>query len=198
MSNYEDIIKNNLQRLYSQIPADLAEKLPASQTDNGFLFSAFGESCHITPETIKIGDNAETGPAGIVISLYALQIDAVACQLTPFKAFREMPDSMPYVGAFASHTERVLIDHIDKIELEADRITQQFNGSQKERKDAGDFSFILYPLPKIALNYIFYRADDEFPATVTCLFSHNAAAFLPTDALADTSEYTSKKILDIL
>lgn len=47
---------------------------------------------------------------------------------------------MPYVGAFASHTERVLIDHIDKIELEADRITMQFNGSQKERKDAGDFS----------------------------------------------------------
>jgi hypothetical protein len=116
----------------------------------------------------------------------------------PFKAFREMPDSMPYVGAFASHTERVLVDHIDKIEHKADRIAQQFKGSQEASKDAGDFSFIVYPLPKIALNYIFYRADDEFPATVTCLFSHNAAAFLPTDALADTGEYTSKKILDIL
>ena len=64
--------------------------------------------------------------------------------------------------------------------------------------DAGDFSLIVYPLPKIALNYIFYRADDDFPATVTCLFSHNAAAFLPTDALADTGEYTSKKILEII
>jgi hypothetical protein len=53
-------------------------------------------------------------------------------------------------------------------------------------------------LPKIALNFIFYRADDEFPASVTCLFSHNAASFLPTDALADTAEYTSKKMLDIL
>jgi len=40
--------------------------------------------------------------------------------------------------------------------------------------------------------------DDEFPASVTCLFSQNAADFLSTDALADTGEYTSKKIFDIL
>jgi hypothetical protein len=198
MNNYDEIIKKNLQRLYSQLPQDLAEKLPARRADDAFLFSAFGESCRITPESIKLGNKPEAGPPGIVISLYALQVDTVSCQLMPFKAFREMPDSMPYVGAFASHTERVLVDHIDKIEHKADRIAQQFKGSQEASKDAGDFSFIVYPLPKIALNYIFYRADDEFPATVTCLFSHNAAAFLPTDALADTGEYTSKKILDIL
>jgi hypothetical protein len=198
MSTYEEIIKKNLRRLYHQFPEDLAEKIPASREDDGFLFRAFGESCRITSKGIKLGDSAETGPLGIVISLYTLHIDTVSCQLTPFKAFREMPDSMPYVGAFASHTERVLVDHIDRIERKADRIAHQFNGSQEAVKDAGDFSFIVYPLPKIALNYIFYRADDEFPAAVTCLFSHNADAFLPTDALADTGEYTSKKILDIL
>jgi hypothetical protein len=109
-----------------------------------------------------------------------------------------MPDSMPYVGAFASRTEQVLFEQIDGIEQHADRIAQQLNGSQGADSDAGDFSLILYPLPKIALNYIFYRADDDFGASVTCLFSHNAATFLPTDALADTGEYTSKKILDIL
>ena len=198
MSNYEEIIKKNLQRLYSQLPEDLAEKIPATRMGESFVFSALGESCRITPESIKLEDNAETGPAGIVISLYALQVNMASCQLTPFKAFREMPDSMPYIGAFASHTERVLVDYIEKIELKAERIAQQFEGSQEAGKDEGDFSFIVYPLPKIALRYIFYRADDEFPATVTCLFSHNAAAFLPTAALADTGEYTSLKILDIL
>lgn len=198
MSTYEEIIKKNLRRLYRELPEDLAEKIPASRENDGFLFRAFGESCRIRPENIKLRDNAETGPLGIVISLYALHIDAVSCQLTPFKAFREMPDSMPYVGAFASNTERVLVNHIDKIERKADRIAQQFNGSREALKDAGDFSFIVYPLPKIALSYIFYRADDEFPAAVNCLFSYNADAFLPTDALADTGEYTSKKILDML
>jgi hypothetical protein len=198
MSNYENIINGNLKRLYSHLPADLADRLPATQAGDDFLFQAFGESCRIAPDTITIGDKSETGPAGIVLSLYALQVTNSACQLAPFKAFREMPDSMPYVGAYASNTESVLLEHIDTIERASGRIIAQFNGSQEAQPDTGDFSFILYPLPKIAVNYIFYRADDEFPAAVTCLFSCNAPEFLATDALADTGEYTSKKILDIL
>ena len=198
MSNYAEIIKKNLEQLYSPIAADLADRLPAEQIEDGFIFPAFGQSCQIGPQGIKLGDTDESGPKGVVISLYALRAARAACQLRPFKAFREMPDSMPYVGAFASRTEQVLFEQIDGIEQHADRIAQQLKGSQGADNDAGDFSLILYPLPKIALNYIFYRADDDFGASVTCLFSNNAATFLPTDALADTGEYTSKKILDIL
>ena len=198
MSNYENIIDGNLQRLYSQLPADLADTLPATQVGDDYLFQAFGESCRIAPQAITIGDKIETGPAGIVISLYALQVTNMTCQLAPLKAFREMPDSMPYVGAFASHTEKVLVKHLQQIENMTDQLVDRFSGRREDRPESGDFALILYPLPKIALNYIFYRADDEFPATVTCLFSNNAARFLPTDALADTGEYTSKKILEII
>jgi hypothetical protein len=198
MSNYAEIIKKNLRRLYSRLSEDLVERLPASRTDDGFAFSAFGESCRIGPEGIICGDKPETGPLGVLISLYALQADTVSCKLKPFKAFRDMPDSMPYVGAFALHAERILVAHIDRIEYQADRVAHQFKGSRGAREDGGDFSIIVYPLPKIALNYIFYRADEEFPASVICLFSNNSAIFLPTDALADTGEYTSKKIIGIL
>ena len=198
MSNYAEIIKQYLDRLYDPLPADLAERLPAQQDGDDFVFQAFGEVCRISPQGIKLGNTAETGPKGVILSLYALQTTPASCQLTPFKAFREIPSSMPYVGAFASHTERVLFDHVEGIEKHAGQIAQQLNGAQGSDNDAGDFSLILYPLPKIALNYIFYRADDDFPASVTCLFSNNAPTFLPTDALADTGEYTSRKILDIL
>jgi hypothetical protein len=198
MSNYTEIIKKNLNRRYRQTPVDLAERLLAQKVGDGFIFQAFGESCQIGPQGIKLGDTDETGPKGVILSLYALQAALVSCQLTPFKAFREMPDSMPYVGAFASRAERVLFDQIDRIEQHADRIAHRLKGSQGSDNDAGDFSLIVYPLPKIALNYIFYRADDDFAASATCLFSNNAATFLPTDALADTAEYTSEKILDIL
>jgi hypothetical protein len=198
MSNYTEIIKQYLERLYNQIPADLADWLPAQQVEDHFSFPAFGESCRIGPRGIELGDTDETGPKGVIISLYALQAAPASCRLKPFKAFREMPDSLPYVGAFASHAERVLLDRIDEIERHADRIAQQLKGSRGSDNDAGDFSLIIYPLPKIALNYVFYRADDDFPASVSCLFSNNAATFLPTDALADTGEYASKKILEIL
>ena len=36
----------------------------------------------------------------------------------------------------------------------------------------------------------------DYPS-VTCLYSHNADQFMPVDGLADTGEYTSKKILDL-
>ena len=198
MSNYAEIVKHNLDRLYQPIAVDLAQRLPAEKDGKNYIFRAFGEICQLGPEGIRLANKDENGPMGVIISLYALQAQTIPCQLTPLKAFREMPDSMPYVGAFASHAEQVLVNHIEQIENHIDGITSHFEGSRGSIDVAGDFSIRVYPLPKIALNYVFYRADDEFPASVTCLFSHNAATFLPTDALADTGEYTSKKILDIL
>ena len=56
MSNYTEIIKKNLHRRYNSIPVDLAEKLPAQQVGDVFFFQAFGESCPIGPQGIKLGD----------------------------------------------------------------------------------------------------------------------------------------------
>jgi len=42
--------------------------------------------------------------------------------------------------------------------------------------------------------YIFYEPDDDFAASVICLYSNNALLFLPVDGLADVGEYCSKKI----
>jgi hypothetical protein len=105
---------------------------------------------------------------------------------------------MPYVGAFAAHTEQSLVPAVSEIRDNAWKITDTLNGGEAPSAAGGDFSFMVYPLPKIALCYIFYEADDEFPASVTCLYSNNARLFLPVDALADTGEYTSKKILKLI
>ncbi len=82
----------------------------------------------------------------------------------------------------AKYEEKYLADSIGKAPSEA----------------GSDFSFIVYPLPKIALCYIFYEADDDFPASVTCLYSNNANQFMPVDGLADVGEYTSRKILNLI
>jgi len=49
-------------------------------------------------------------------------------------------------------------------------ITKTLKGEKAPAGTGRDFSFIVYPLPKIALCYIFYEADDDFPASVTCLY----------------------------
>jgi len=74
---------------------------------------------------------------------------------------------------------------------------------QGEKKHGEDQANILRlythsrTVSKIALCYLFYEADEDFPASATCLYSTYAEQFLPVDALADVGEYTSRTILNI-
>jgi hypothetical protein len=198
MDNYESIVCDNLEQLYRNLPENLERLLPGDRKRDIFRFKAFGGLCQIRPDGVSIDDERQTGAVGIIITLYALHASKAPCMPTPFKAFRELPNSLPYVGAFTSHTESMLIPHIDAIEGNQDTIFETLNGEPGQDLEGGDFSIIVRPLPKIKLRYIFYLADEDFPATATCLFSGNALSFLPIDALADTGEYTSKKIIELV
>jgi hypothetical protein len=133
-----------------------------------------------------------------LISLYALHAKPEICILEPLKAFKDFPNSMPYAGAFATHTQQILVPHVERIEKARNHIMEKLYGRKAPASLEGDFSFIVYPFPKIALCFIFYESDEDFPASVTCLYSNNALSFLPIDALADVGEYTSRKILDLV
>ncbi len=198
MDNYGKIIRDNLDLLYKNLPENLDRLLPGQRQKNRFRLKAFGQSCQIRPDGVFIGDKPETGVVGILITLYALHANENSCVSTPFKAFREFPSSLPYVGAFASHTERILIPHVDAIEEKLDLVFETLNGEPGHDDQGEDFAVIVRPFPKIKLRYLFYLADEEFPASVTCLYSNNAPSFLPIDALADTGEYTSRKIIELV
>ena len=162
------------------------------------LFEAFGETCEIRSDGIFLGEVQQTGVIGILISLYALSANTEVCLIESLKAFKDLPNSMPYAGAFVTHTQQILVPYVEKIQEFTDRIIETLNGGQAPSNAGGDFSFMVYPLPKIALCYIFYEADEDFPASVTCLYSNNAISFLPIDGLADVGEYTSKRIIDLV
>ena len=198
MSNYAAIIKQNLARLYADRMADMEQNLPCDRRGDHYRFEAFGAACRITPGGIYLDDRTEDGPRGIVISLYALHHAPHAAVLEPFKAFRELPGSQPYAGAFAHHTEAILVPHVARIEAGRRSILASISGEDMTGIIAGDVCLHLRPLPKITLRYIFYRSDEDFPAAATCLFSCNALSFIPLDALADLAEYTSRRILELV
>ena len=196
--NYAKITRNNLNRLYADLPKELAKNLPGKQYGEQFIFDAFGEKCVIEPHGITLGEGKHSSVPGILISLYALNAGPDICVTLPLKAFKEFPDSMPYVGAFTRNTEQLLVPQVADIKEAAQNITKRLKGEKAPAEAGGDFSFIVYPLPKIALCYIFYEPDEDFPASVTCLYSNNANRFMPIDGLADVGEYTSKKILTLI
>lgn len=196
--NYAKIVRSNLEKLYSDLPSHLANALPAHQEGKAFHFTAFAQPCRITPEGIFLGETKKEDVFGILLSLYALWAKESNSIIEPFIGFKEVPDSMPYVGAFTTHTEQILIPAVNRIKAAREKIVTAFDGRDASAGSPGDFAFILNPLPKIALQYIFYEADDDFPPGVTCLYSHNAAIFMPVDGLADVGEYTSRRILELV
>jgi len=197
-TNYSRIIEENLYKFFSNLPKDIESSIPANRKGDVFEFSAFGSNCMIQPNGIFIDDKNKDDAIGILISLYALYANMEPCRLEPLKAFKEFPDSMPYIGAFTTHTENILLPYTNKIKSSKKNIIDRFGGQEAPSDITGDFSFVIYPLPKVALCYIFYDADDDFPPSVTCLFSNNAFSFLPVAALADVGEYSSKAIINIV
>ena len=198
--NYAEIVRNNIDSLFARKNAaeNLAKSLPGTPDDNGVRFKAFGEPCRIDPEGIFLSDVKQEGPVAIVISLYALNATPRPLIMEPFKAYKDFPGSMPYVGAFAAYTQEPLVPHVDAVRKRVPEILKTLGGSTDAGPVGGDLAFWVTPLPKIALCYIFYEADEDFPASATCLFSANAVDFIPMDGLADTGEYTSRKILRLL
>jgi hypothetical protein len=196
--NYEKIVQENLKKLYDHLPPDLDQRLSATREEDRLVFEAFGQTCVIAPERITLGGEQAPSVMGILISLYALHAGTDFCVPTPFRAFKEFTDSMPYAGAFATHTEQVLVPHVAEIKPNMKNIFRALKGEDAPAGTAGDFAFVLYPLPKIALCFIFYEADEDFAASVTCLYSSNADRFMPIDGLADVGEYTAKKIIGLV
>ena len=197
-SSYEIIIQRNLDQLFG---ADLEERalaMGARKDGQALALTAFGAPCRLSPSEIHLDGRVQTGPLGVVISLYGLHAVTEAIHQEPFKAFKELPDSAPYVGAFTSHTEQILVPKVDRIIKNRETIMERLQGRPASPAVGGDDSMVVQPLPKILLCYIFYAADEDFPASATCLYSHNAHRFMPVDGLADVAEYTSRAILALL
>jgi hypothetical protein len=194
-SNYAALIQENLRAAFALGASELAVRLDAVQEDDALGFKAFGADCQLTPDKVWLAGHHDQGPRGVIVSLLARHARAETCIDEPWRAFRELPDSMPYVGAFRAHTELPLVPHVAALLAGWPAVVTAIGGSVMAQPVSGDAAAVVHALPKIHLCYLFYRPDDEFPANVTCLFAANAHRFLPTDALADVGEYTSRALI---
>jgi hypothetical protein len=193
-----DIQKEYLQKVWLRQLDELEVALPARRKGDCFHFQAFGECCELYPEKILLRGEPLTGPEGILVALYASQVPNEEVVLRPLKAFKQFPGGMGYQGAFAMNAEKVLHPHVQAIQRHQEEIIVRFLGNPNRDARRCDFSFTLYPMPRVALYYVFNLPDEEFPASVTCLFASNADRFLPVAGLADVAEYTAKKIIELI
>jgi hypothetical protein len=196
--NFLQIQKEYLQKVWEREPKELEEFLPASFRGGCFYFQAFGEACELYPQEILLRGRRLTEPEGILIALYAFHAQKEVPHLHPLKSFKQFPGGMAYYGAFSANAEKSLCPYVPILQQRREEVAGRFSGHINSNPSQCDFSFTLYPLPKVPLYYLFYLPDEEFPASVSCLFPSNATDFLPAAGLADTAEYTAKKIIQLV
>ncbi|MFO7750924.1 MAG: hypothetical protein R6V54_12610, partial [Desulfobacteraceae bacterium] len=66
--NYSVLVQNNLERLYRNLPEDLADHLPGRREGDRFFFNAFGETCVMEPGTIALGSREHLPVYSLLIS----------------------------------------------------------------------------------------------------------------------------------
>jgi len=195
---YLEIRNEYLRRAWSRPLGEIEASLPAKRAGERIQLEAFGEMCEMSQDDVILSGSSATGPEGLLIAMYAGFAKEIPVQVHPLRSFKELPGSMPYQSAFHANSERVLIPHVESFKNRKEEIAEKFSGHINPDAVSGDFSFTLYPLPKVPLYYIFYLPDEEFPASVTCLFGANAMEFLPLDGLADVAEYTGKRMIALV
>ncbi|MEJ5365938.1 MAG: DUF3786 domain-containing protein [Desulfosoma sp.] len=196
MNGYEEIIRGYLDKAWARSEEVLREAAPAVPEAPGVLaFPAFGRPCSVQRHGVFFDGVLDTGARGVLTAIYLAVVPKWSAPLHPLKAFKEIPNSGPYQAAFAVHAEQCLVPHVPKIRENLESLLSSFSGHRNTDAPSGDFSFTLYPLPKIPLYYIVHEADDEFPAAVTCLFGGDCPSFMPLDALADVAEYTARSLI---
>jgi len=66
--NYLKIVRDNLKKLYSDLPPTLDKDLPGSKTGDCFEFEAFGRECQIRPSGIILDGKEQNSILGILIT----------------------------------------------------------------------------------------------------------------------------------
>lgn len=196
MSGYEAIIRGYLDKAWARSETVLQKAAPGVFDAAGALaFPAFGLRCVVHRDRVLFDGNLDHGPRAVLAAIYLAMVPERTTPLHPLKAFKEIPNSGPYQAAFAVHAEQALVPYVGQIRKHMESILSTFSGHRNTDAPSGDFSFTLYPLPRVPLYYIIHEADDEFPAAVTCLFGADCTSFMPLDALADVAEYTAQSLI---
>lgn len=123
----------------------------------------------------------DTEPVPIAERLLILHYVVTASGAPPsgeWIAFKELPDGLLYHSTFYKRTVKLLLrkfgDSPAKLTIAASKI----GGAPVEM---GDAAATVQAFPKVAVTWVLWRGDDEFPAEGSVLLDRGITDYLPTE-----------------
>ncbi len=107
-------------------------------------------------------------------------------------SFAELPDGLFYNKAFQGYTGNELVRAFRSSYDDFGRAAERLGGL---RLSFGDASFSFRALPRLALMAVFWRGDEDFPASIQILFDANAGRHLSTDMCAILGSMLTRRLI---
>jgi hypothetical protein len=144
-----------------------------------------------TAEVTYLEDKGQVSQREKIIILHYLtgtHKDAITGKLIDF---REVPGGRVYYSVFE---KRVCQPFLGIFAGEHALFTKAAEVLDGERIDFGDVGFRFTVLPEVAVSFILYQGDEEFPPTCKVLFDSSITQYLPTEDIVALCEDTVKEL----
>ncbi|MHB8842219.1 MAG: DUF3786 domain-containing protein [Candidatus Aquicultor sp.] len=110
--------------------------------------------------------------------------------------FRDIPNSMPYDGAFRANVESVLERSASSIISRKHELFEKYDGQSAAGFFASDFAVIFQVFPRVECLVLLSEGDDEIGPGAKLLFSSKAHEFLTTESLAAIGEALTRRLVE--
>jgi hypothetical protein len=162
--------------LLSHDPSDIAEKAGVDYSGGSFEIPLLKWKIGLTHPGLafEMPDFLSTFTVKLLTLLYLSRADGVPLS-NQWVPYRELPDGLFYSKSFSDTVEERLKDHFDgKLEALLDA-AGRLGCSTVSQGDAG---LVFNTFPRISLLFIYWKADEEFPASANILFDASASHYL--------------------
>lgn len=132
-------------------------------------------------EVNALKGNAEVSLTNKILMLHYLTTANGQPLVKNWISFKELPDGAIYNDPFTRRTIKPMLDTFSDNPENLVRLAEEIGGMAG---DIGDVSVTLPVFPQVAITYVIWEGDEEFPATGTVLFDSSAKSYLPTEDYA--------------
>ena len=127
----------------------------------------------------------------IIILHYLIQASGApsGADLVPYE---DIPGCRAYLPVFERRVVRPMLAAFGNARDAFVDAGKAFGGSEEEY---GNGSFTLHPFPRVALTFILWEGDEDFPPSIKVLFDRSIPAYLPLEDIVVISKMAATRII---
>lgn len=197
-SNLDIALKVAKEEFAKKDPEDMAEKaggeFESVNCSNSLIsVNLLGQEHTLAhPEgSIEFPDHHQVSIVSHILLLHYL-INATGKSLTgELASYKDIPGGDKYFSVFKKRVEMPVINAYGEYQEGFEAACFGLGGA---RGNMGDIAFRFQAFPRVPITYIFWRGEEEFPASLQVVFDVSIKDYLPLEDIVFLAEMLSWKI----